>query len=602
MQPQNNPRNTILFIVLMGAFLVAYEFFVLQPYMKRQHDAEQRAQAAAARSAPAANVTANLPGAPAPAVELKPAQALALASRIPIRTPSLSGSISTSGAVIDDLLLTQYRETTDKRSPPVRLLSPIGAPFAYFGEFSWLGQAGPLFPRNAAWTAEPGQTLTPEHPVTLTLVSGPATVRRTIAVDDRYMFTISDTVINNTSAPLTVRPTSQVERAGIDPAIIKAGFGVFQGAVGVINDKLTLTNFQKWKKNGGPQESSKGGWAGITDKYWMAAVIPSQSDTVNTSFQVPNSGGVDVYQAGYVGPARVLAPGASTTETAHFFAGAKVAAVLKDYQTRLGVPKFDSAIDWGWFFFLTRPMFWLLDFFFRHLGSFGIAILALTVVVRAFLFMPANQGFASMSKMKKLQPKIEDIKKRYANDQAKQQQEMMALYQREKINPLAGCLPILIQIPVFIALVKLLSATIEMRHAPFLFIKDLADRDPTTIWNLFGLIPWDPATAPLIGGFLDGRAHIGVIALLYLGSMYLQQAMSPVAGDPTQQQMMKFMPLIFIFFLAYYPVGLMIYWIWSTFISIAQQYVLMHRHGVENPIDGFIARLRGAEQEKEAPG
>lgn len=601
MQPQTNTRNTIIFVVVMGAFLLLYEFFVLQPYMKRQHDAEVRAQAAAAKSQPTASAT--LPGgAAAPAVQLSPSQALTLAPRIPIETKSLKGSISTSGAAIDDLLLKGYHEKPEKSSPLVRLLSPKGAPYSYFAELDWLGQSGPLFARDAQWSAEPGQTLTPQHPVTLTLANGSVTVRRVISVDDQYMFTITDTVINNTAQPLVVRPANEIVRAGVDPQIIKDGFGVFQGAIGVIGDKLELRNFQKWKKEGAPQGATTGGWAGITDKYWMAAFIPAQSEPVNISFPFSTPGGTDAYQAGYAGSSRVVQPGGSTSETTHLFAGAKVDATLKAYQQKLGIPKFDSAIDWSWVFFLTRPMFWLLDFFYRQVGSFGIAILILTVVVRAVLFVPANQGFASMSKMKKLQPKVEDIKKRFANDATKQQQEMMALYQREKINPLAGCLPILIQIPVFIALVRLLSATIEMRHAHFLFINDLAGRDPTTIWNLFGLIPWNPATAPLIGGFLDGRAHIGIVAILYLGAMYLQQAMSPAAGDATQQAMMKWMPLIFIFFLAYYPVGLMIYWIWSTFISIGQQYVLMHRHEVENPIDSFIQRLRGKGDEKAAPG
>jgi YidC/Oxa1 family membrane protein insertase len=419
--------------------------------------------------------------------------------------------------------------------------------------------------------------------------------RRTIAVDDKYMFTVTDTVTNNSGAPQTLVPYSSVQRQGLPADVFKNVLNVHEGAVGVLDGKLKLSKYKDWKKRGEPIAGpSTGGWMGITDKYWLTALVPDQREQLKASFRVIPEAGVDVYEASYVGKARVLPAGGSVTETARLFAGAKRAEVLRGYEKSLGIAKFDEAIDWGQLlWFLTKPLFSVLEFFFKLVGNFGVALLLFTVAVKLVLFPLANQSFASMSKMKKVQPKVEELKKKYADDQAKQQQEMMALYQREKINPLAGCVPILIQIPVFFALLKVLYVTIEMRHAPFFgWIRDLSARDPTTIFNLFGLIPWDPAHAPLIGGLLDGPLHLSAWAMMYGAMMALQQQMSPASPDPTQQMIMRFFPLVFMFILANYPVGLLIYWTWSTLLTILQQWVIMRRFGVENPIDGFLMRLR----------
>ena len=592
-----NTRNTIIFFVCTAIIMVVYYVFVIQPQAKEQQRVQalqqQQAQAVAARQTVAAGVPA------APAVLPLP-QALAASPRVGVDTPLLSGSIALKGARIDDLRLKKYRETTAKNSPMVELLRPANAGLGYYAEFAWLadGSNQPVPGPDAQWTVLTPGPLTKDHPVTLAYDSPDGLAfRRTISVDDKYMFAVSDAVTNNSGRPRTLVPYAAVVRNGLPADLDKNAFGIHQGAIRVFGEKLDFNgnNYKDWKKKREISDAGRGGWIGITDKYWMATIVPDQRLNGSAKLAYNQSGSVDIYRAMYAGPAQTLAAGSAGRSMTRLFAGAKEDDTLKAYEKNLGLPKFESAIDWGWLFFLTKPMFWILHFFYQQVGNFGVAILLLTIVVRGALFPLANQTFASGAKMKKLQPKIEELKKKYANDQAKQQQEMMALWQREKINPVAGCLPILLQIPVFFALVKLLQGTIEMRHAPFLgWIHDLSARDPSTIWNLFGLIPWDPSQIdwPFVGHVFDGNLHIGIVALLYMGMMYLQQAMTPVAADPTQQQMMKFMPLMFVFIMAFYPVGLMIYWIWSTVLSVAQQYWFMHRYGTDNPIDSFIARIR----------
>ena len=301
----------------------------------------------------------------------------------------------------------------------------------------------------------------------------------------------------------------------------------------------------------------------------------------------------EIYDAAYLADGRAVAPGAQITEVTHLFAGAKRVPLLSDYKKTLGVPRFDDAVDWGILEFLTKPIFTLLEFFYQRVGNFGVAILMLTVVIRLITFPLANAGYEMGVKMKKIQPELQALQKKNKEDPAAQQKEMMALYAREKINPVTGCIPVLFQIPVFYSLTKVFTVTIEMRHAPFFgWIHDLSAKDPTTILNLFGLIPWDPAMTPLIGGILGGVLHVGVWPIAYGLSMWLSQAMTPTQGiDPTQQMMFKFMPVVFTFILAQYAVGLLIYWSWSSLVTILQQYVMMRRFKVENPIDNFFARF-----------
>ncbi|NEX93773.1 membrane protein insertase YidC, partial [Caulobacter sp. 17J65-9] len=558
-----------------------------------------KAAAAAVQTAPAAGPT----GRPAVTQFAARGQALASSPRVKIQTPHLAGSVSLEGGRIDDLFLTQYRETLDKSSPPVELFRPEGAEHAYFADFGWTpGNAASAvsdLPGGATqWQLASGDVLSPGKPITLTYANLTGLrFTRTISVDDNYMFTVTDSVVNESGRPLTLAPYGSVQRQGVPPVTGRQTMISHEGAVGVFGQKrFEKLKYKDWRKKGLFQaaEASNGGWVGITDKYWLAAVMPDQAHKMNGAFRVTPRGSVDVYEVNFVGQPVVVPAGGQVSSTSHLFAGAKRAEILSAYQKDLNIPRFDDAIDWGMFWFLTRPIFWLLEKFYGLAGNFGVAILILTVTVKAIMFPLANKAFESMSKMKKLQPKMEELKKKYGSDPQKQQQETMALYQREKINPLAGCLPIFIQIPVFFALYKVLSVTIEMRHAPFFgWIHDLSAPDPTTMWNLFGLIPWDPSTAPLVGGLLHTNLHIGVLAILYGLTMWLQQSMNPPATDPMQKQMMQFFPIVFTFIMAGFMAGLLVYWIWNNVLSIAQQYVIMRRFGTENPIDDLIAKLRG---------
>ncbi len=584
-------RNTILFFVCMAVILFGYYILVLGPADERR----QAAAAAAAKDQAQAEQT-HPAGAPAPAARPQPmtrAQAAAASPRIPVDTPSLAGSITLRGARIDDLYMKGYRETPDRNSPPVELLRPEGAQHAFFAEFGWTGQNLPGLPdADTVWTLKDGGTLTPDHPVVLThATEGGLTFTRTIAVDEKFMFTVTDTVANLGEQPITVTPYGSVQRQGL-PDDLGGRQVVHEGAIGVLNGELELEKYKGWKKDKEKTFSSTGGWLGITDKYWLAALVPDQGEKISTAFRVTPSQGVDIYETSYLGQPHVIEPGRQISETNHLFAGAKVAPVLKDYGETLGLPRFDWAVDWGHLWFFTRPIFWVLEQFFHLVGNFGVAILMLTVVVKLLFFPLANKSYESITKMKKVQPKVEEIRSRFKEDPPRMQQEMMKLYQTEKINPLSGCLPILIQIPVFYSLYKVLNVTIEMRHAPFFgWITDLSAKDPTTVLNLFGLIPWNPAATPGIGDFLSQYLHFGIWPLLMGFSMWLQQAMNPPAPDPTQQRIFQMFPIVFTFILAPFAAGLVIYWTWNNTLSILQQYVIMRRFQVENPIDKMLARF-----------
>jgi YidC/Oxa1 family membrane protein insertase len=588
----NETRNMIAFAIITILLMFTYQTFVLGPQNKAALAA--RAKAAAAAPAAAASPTA----APLQPNLSRPA-ALALSPRVSIDTPYLRGSISLRGARIDDLFLQQYHETVDKTSPQVELLRPEGMTQAFFAEQGWIGANLPGMPTpQTQWTQTSGGVLSPGHPVVLSYRAPDGlTFARQIAVDDKAMFTITDTVVNQGAVPITVAPYVSVQRQGLPAGLAKSNI-VHEGAIGVLGvDKpeLRLANYKSWKKKGDLDWQSHGGWFGITDKYWMTSFIPDQRETIAAKARVTTDAatGIDIYETSYTGAARAVAPGAQTTEISHLFAGAKTVPMLKAYTASLAIPRFVDSVDWGNLWFLTKPIFALLEFFYQHVGNFGVAILMLTVVIRLITFPLANKGFEMGVKMKKIQPELQAMQKRLKDDPAAQQKEMMALYQREKVNPVTGCLPILFQIPVFYSLTKLFTVTIEMRHAPFFgWIHDLSAPDPTTFLNLFGLIPWDPAMTPLIGGVLGGVLHVGVWPLVYGLSMWLSQSMTPQTGiDPTQQLIFKLMPIMFTFILAQYAVGLLIYWTWSSLITILQQYVMMRRFKVDNPIDEFLRRF-----------
>ncbi|CAM3119904.1 membrane protein insertase YidC [Asticcacaulis taihuensis] len=602
-------KNMIYFLVISMAVLAIYQFFVFGPQQKKR---EAAMQVAAAASSSAAAKGLPLGGV---STTLTREQALATSPRITISTPSLKGSIALKGALLDDLYMIKYDQTVEKKNDPVELLTPAGAKNAYYVQSAYFAQNVPGMPdNNTVWTQTGGSVLSPGHPVVLSYDNGTGlTFTRTLSIDANYMITEDDAVTNTGAAPVSFQPFSVVMRSGM-PADAGKNAVVHEGAIATYSktmDKPKLGDYRtaslKYKdmakpKDGKALESqdSVGGWYGITDKYWMAAVIPNQTQAVSYTAKAIVTDGVPVFRSGYVDAPVTVAPGQTWKAQSHVFAGAKQNTQLQAYEDSLHIPRFHWAVDWGMLSIITYPMYWLLDKLYAFLGNFGFAILALTVIVKVVFYPLAHRSYESMTKMRQVQdrlkPKLDAIKKRFPDDMQKQQEATMALYQEEKVNPMAGlggCLPMLLQIPVFWSLYKVLQLAIEMRHAPFFgWINDLSAPDSTTIINLFGLLPFDPATVPLIGTILAGPLHIGVVAILYGCSMWLSQQMTPMTGvDPMQKKMMAFMPLMLTFFMAHVAVGLIIYWIWSNILTILQQYSIMHRLKVSNPIDTGFQKL-----------
>ncbi|HEY8618197.1 membrane protein insertase YidC [Phenylobacterium sp.] len=598
MQRDDNTRNTIIFIVAAMLLFVGYQYFVLSPAQKRA-EAQAARQSSAGAAAPASAGGVRPPATPQTVTRQ---QAAGASPRLPIDTPALKGTLSLRGARIDDLFLTEYRQTVDRNSPPVELLRPEGARHAWFADIGWTGANVPGLPTpDTVWNVVQGGALAPGRPVVLQTTNGAGlTFTRRVEVDEHFLFTVTDTVANAGPTPVTLVPYASVQRQGV-PADLGANQIVHEGAVGWLDGKLRQVKYKKWQKDGGgPAYSSTGGWLGITDKYWLTALVPGQGERISGQFRRTDVGATQVLDATFTGEPKTVAPGQQVTETTHFIAGAKRVPLLRQYSAKLNVERLDWSVDWGNFWFLTRPIFSFLAFISQHVLNFGVAILLLTVVVRAIFFPLANKQYESLTKMKKVQPQMEELRKKYKDDPAKQQQELLALYQREKVNPLAGCLPLLLQIPVFYALYKVLTVTIEMRHAPFVgWLRDLSAPDPTNIWTLFGLIPWDPAAVPLIGSIIGNTAGhhgflaLGILPLLYGVTMWLTTAMSPPAPDPVQQKIFQLMPIMFTFIMAPFAAGLLLYWTWSNVLTILQQWVIMRRFKVDNPIDKLIRKVTG---------
>ena len=530
------------------------------------------APAAATGSTTPATPAAGTPAAPStngelvgPDVLMERADALALSPRIAIETEKLHGSIALRGARIDDVTLRDYRETVDPASPEIKLLSPLASWSPYFADFGWSVPAGSTVKvpgPDSMWTGS--GKLTETTPVTLTWDNGEGLVfTRIIGLDANYMFTIEDKVENKTGGAVALYPRADVVR--IETPETEGLFILHEGPIGVLNGKVQEHDYADLREENPPATKSTGGWLGITDKYWLAAVIPAQDAAITGTFDHVHYGNRDRYEVSYVGDATTVVPGTTGVATHRLFAGAKIVDLLQAYRDNLGIGMFEYAVDFGWFFFLTKPIFLILDFLYRMVGNFGVAILILTLIIKGLFYPLANKSYRAMNKMKDVQPEMMRLRERFADDKARQQQELMALYKREKINPLAGCLPILVQIPVFFSLYKVLYVTIEMRHAPFFgWIQDLSAPDPTHVLNLFGLIPWDPP------GFLA----LGVWPILMGISMWMQQKMNPAPPDPVQQRIFMFLPIIFTFFLASFPAGLVIYWTWNNLLSIAQQWMI----------------------------
>jgi YidC/Oxa1 family membrane protein insertase len=599
-------KNTILAIVLSLLVVVGWQYFVGYPQMEKQREQAALKQQEQSQTQPGATqpsaaqpgatpgVTPEAPGVPnaAPTAQAQTVSRKAVigsSPRIAIETSRLGGSIDLKGGRIDDLTLQQYRETIDPNSPPIVLFAPSGVTDAFYAEFGWVAAAGTTAAipgPDTVWKQEGSGTLGADHPVKLSFDNGQGLIfTRTIAVDDHYLFTIKDAVQNKGGNPVTLFPYALISRHGTPK--VQGYYILHEGLIGVMGDQgEQVETYKKMDDKKSESWDATNAWLGFTDKYWAAALLPDTDAKIRARFAATDTGGLKTYQTDYLLQPLTIAPGATGSADARLFAGAKEVSVVGinflsgidgGYNAALGLNHFDLLIDWGWFYFITKPMFLAIDYFFHVVGNFGIGILIVTVLVK-FLFFPlANKSYASMAKMKAVQPQLAMIKERYGDDKAKQQQAMMELYKKEQINPIAGCLPIAIQIPVFFSLYKVLFITIEMRHAPFYgWIHDLSAPDPTNIFSLFGLIP-DPTVLPLIGSFL----HLGIWPAIMGVTMWVQMKLNPAPPDPTQQMIFNWMPLIFTFMLASFPAGLVIYWAWNNSLSVLQQSVIMHKNGAK---------------------
>jgi YidC/Oxa1 family membrane protein insertase len=558
----DNQRNMILAVVLSALVLFGWSA-VSERFFPTPKPAATTTASAPVGNAPA--VGANAPAPTSAAKVQDRAKVIAATSRIAIRTPKLVGSINLTGARIDDLVLTAHRETVKKDSPPVRLLSPGGSADAYYAGFGWSGD-GLAAPGPATiWQAD-GTALTPQTPVTLRWTNPTGqTFAIKLAVDANYMFTVEQSVSNAGTAPVTARTYAYVSRDGkskdVDAWTNHVGpIGVFNGAA---NYSVNYEDLDT-AGSGGTRFQSKGGWMGFGDHFWLAALVPPQDAGVDTGFRA----GGNTYQADYALAPATIAPGTAKSVTSHLFAGAKETNILDAYEDNLGITYFGKAIDWGWFEVVEKPIFKYLDWLFRLTTNFGVAIILLTLTVRGLMYPIAQKQFASMAAMRVVQPKMKALQERYKDDKPRLQQETMALYKSEKINPLAGCAPILLQIPVFYALYKVLMLTIEMRHQPFVgWIKDLSAPDPF----FFGLFP-------NLG--LPAFLAIGVLPIIVGITQYIQFKLNPAPMDPAQEQVFKIMPFVLIFVMAPFAAGLQVYWMTTNILTILQQKLLYSRHPV----------------------
>ncbi|WP_416408041.1 membrane protein insertase YidC [Agrobacterium rosae] len=579
-------RNYFIAIGLSVVIVLAWQFLYMNPRIEQQRRAEEARQAQQATQQTTTTTTNAAPGAAAPTGTLPGAtgqqaatvsreESLTKSQRVQIDTNAIQGSISLTGARLDDIRLKDYHETVDDSSPLITLFSPSDTHDGYFTELGYIaGEAttGSAPGPSTVWTAPEGAKLTEATPVALTYTNDVGVVfTRTISIDDHYMITVTDKIDNPGQTPVSFSTYGRITRNNkpTTPAV----FVIHEGFLGVAGTDAGLTEdtYKNIEEKPVTLPKAMGGWLGITDKYWAAAIVPPQNVAVETRYS-HFTDGQPRYQADYRSDAMTVAPGQSIELKNMVFAGAKEVPLVDRYETQYNIPKFDRLIDWGWFYFITKPMFKLMDFFFRYFGNFGVAILLTTIVVKLLFFPLASKQYASMANMKRMQPKMEELKAKHGDDRMAMQQAMMALYKEEKINPVAGCWPMLLQIPVFFALYKVIYVTIEMRHAPFFgWIHDLSAPDPTSLFNLFGLLPYD------VPHFL----MIGVWPIIMGITMFMQMRMNPTPPDPTQAMIFTWMPLIFTFMLASFPAGLVIYWAWNNTLSISQQAVIMKRHGAK---------------------
>jgi YidC/Oxa1 family membrane protein insertase len=576
-------KRLILAIALSIAILLGFQYFIaphiVPPAPPHAHVAKiepGKLSPSPATPSGAAHLTASVPAVPKNV------------PRLTISAPDLRGSVSLLGARIDNLILNNYRETLAKNSPDVQLLAPLSSSKPYFVQYGWApinGENVKVPGNDTVWTAS-AKELTPGHPVTLSWDNGQGlTFQLLLSVDDNYMFSVSQTVKNATGQPVKLYPWGRVQR-DYTPKIVGYNSlygGISEGLLGVVDGTLHgmvyATAKNKGKKADGVAYTSttKGGWAGITDKYWLTALIPDQAMPTKVTYRYLDEGDGG-FQVGYIAQQpQTVAPGASVSVPWHTFAGAKLLNLLDQYQAQYHIPALNKAVDFGWFYLLARPIFYALDWLNGLLGNFGLAIMAFTTGVKLLFFPLANYSYRSMSKMKLLGPKMTALRERFKDDPQKMQQEMMAMYRAEKVNPASGCLPMIVQIPVFISLYVCIFTTIEMRQAPFFgWIHDLSQPDPTNLFNLFGLIPYNPAV-------ISPWLHLGAWPLIMGGTMYLQQKLNPPPPDPTQAKLFQLMPIVFTFMLANFPAGLVIYWTWNNLMSVGQQWLIMRRTRLSRP-------------------
>ncbi len=508
--------------------------------------------------------------------------------RVKIDTPRLTGSVSLLGGRIDDLSLKDYRESLDDDAEIVRMLSPVGDASAYYALYGWAPGAGLALEdvpgANTEWALETGSTLGVDSPVTLLWENGKGLVfRREIAVDDNYMFTVTQSVENASGSTASMAPYGILARHG-EPQDLKNFFILHEGVVGMADDELSEIDYDDMLTSSEFKETevSGSGWIGFTDHFWMSTLIPESGAPFKTS--AFHDEARDIYQTTVKLPTQTIAAGQSTSVTTQLFAGAKEWEVIREYQEK-GVVKFIDSIDWGWFFFITKPMFWLLHNINLLVGNMGWSIIGLTLIIKALLFPLAYKSYVSMAKMKELQPQMEALKEAAGDDKQKVQKGMMELYKKEKVNPAAGCLPILMQIPIFFSLYKVIFVTIELRQAPwFSPFLDLSAPDPTSIMNLFGLLPFDGPEP----GTIMATALIGILPLLLGISMWLQQKLNPAPTDPTQKMIFAWMPWVFMFMLGSFASGLVVYWIANNTITFTQQYLIMRSQGFRPDVFGNI--------------
>ncbi|MDD3370586.1 MAG: membrane protein insertase YidC [Alphaproteobacteria bacterium] len=582
-----NDNNVFLAIVLSFAILVGFQYFYVKPQQASVHTRQVTQQ-----------VTPK--GGQAPVVAKPAVQALRdrneivskeAASRVRIDTPELSGSINLKGARFDDLTLMNYLEKQNQKSPRIVLLSPSGSDEphpSYYAEFNWLADSISIAVPSAdtLWKSD-GKALTPDHSVRLFWNNQQGQVfERTVAVDDKAMFTITDRIVNKAAAPVTFYPFGIVARRGM-PVQEGRSSVVHEGGLGVLGGTLEEFKYTKLIDSEKKSLPSVGGWLGMTDKYWLVAMIPPQTEKLVGEFAYNRAGAKEpekgFFQSDFRGAPVTVPAGGSVERVMHFFAGAKRVSLLDRYADKYAIPHFDRAIDFGWFYFLTRPFLYLLTAIEHMVGHMGIAILLFTVLLKLGTFYFSQKSYHSMSRMKAIQPEMKRIQERYADDKVKQSQEMMELYKREKVNPMSGCMPMLVQIPIFFALYKVLNVNIEMRGAPFFgWIRDMSVPDPTSWFNLFGLAPWSvveqiSVNLGLFTLYLPPALHIGAWPFLMGISMILQQKMSPQPPDRSQARMMTFMPIFFTYLLSSMPAGLVIYWTWSNLLGILQQWYSMRK-------------------------